>query len=1069
MVFISAMFVATILSGNLGAQRVSRASRPRIAGKMPATQKTRVRKNDLRLASYVTSHHVEQLATDEAVRTRAWETIRRMGLTKIYLEVYRGGHVVSSEHLIFVRDWLRGKGIEVVGGIATTPGRDFGVRQKGPLGWFNWQNEKTQRDLEDVMRMAANIFDTFIIDDFFCTGDISDESRTAKGDRSWGEYRRALLTDVARSIFVGPAKEINPEITMIVKYPQWYDRFHLFGYDTQTLPEIFDQVWVGTETRGRNTQRYGFVQPYEGFVNYRWLAGIAGDKIGGAWFDHGDCKEYDFLDQTYTSVLAGASELVFFNFNNVMQGHPDHEKVIAEFDLLANLTEFVQEHPIIGVPAYKPPNSDPAGDMYIMDFLGMLGIPLVPVHTFPKDTPVIFLPAQAAADPNLMDHVRKAHDGGAQLIITTNLLIACRHGNELARMVGIEPNIQSKPLRAQLIQESQSKEVTIDLEIPIEGKEGPGNILCTSGDKKLALLIVNPTPKGSVALLNTHTYSQADFDAVGEVLLCPRPLGLLDLEGPALSALREAFGNNTAALSKLGIPTFDGPSCVTFHPLDSSGSCVIQNFNDRHVNITVTMQITKDKPARFVEVFSGRSLAVRAVGAEDLIALDMSIPARGRAWIRPDEMCLKVEAEEIVTRYTPANNGAGPMWCYGSTVVARQDNEVYLSVIETGKDVPPLCNTRWQLWCRSSDGWRMEQSETDYRQREPCPIAVFQKGPVYLSVNPSTEPPNTKYGPCQPLILEFDPANPSEPAKVHEPRWADGTYFTDHSYRGFAADGANGELLLLNINAKSSEQYVSYRDNQGKWHQKGTITFPIRACYPQVALRDGSAHVMAISDIVEPVAEWQKLKFEKLKSKWDYVFRRLFYTYTNDIKSIEFCTPIEIDTVEKTCGHITNLDLYIDKEGAAHLLYLKRPHQYDFIRDKYFPGQAMTVHLEYVTLKDGNIVSRRTLAQTPSDATGIEPSYGRFHIGKAGKLYVIVAGTGTEKGRRVFGNYIGRIGSNDDKVKFDRIELQHPFHNFFTNTPRGGSKPSDVIDLFGITDDLPNLRYARIRIEPYGD
>jgi len=151
--------------------------------------------------------------------------------------------------------------------------------------------------------------------------------KAAKGNRSWDEYRRALLTELAQCVFIGPAKQVNPDITMIVKYPQWYDRFHLFGYDTKTLPELFDKVWVGTETRGRNTQRFGFVQPYEVFVNYHWLADIAGEKIGGAWFDHGDCAEHDFINQAYTSVLAG--------------------------------------------------------DMYIMDFLGMLGIPIVPVHKFP--------------------------------------------------------------------------------------------------------------------------------------------------------------------------------------------------------------------------------------------------------------------------------------------------------------------------------------------------------------------------------------------------------------------------------------------------------------------------------------------------------------------------------------------------------------------------------------------------------------------------------------------------------------------------------------------------------------
>ena len=581
------------------------------------------RVNDLRLASYVTSREVEQLATDPAVRTKAMQTIRRMGITKLYIEVYRSGHVVSPEHLIFTRDWLQRYEIKIVGGIATVPGGDFGVRQKGPLGWFNWQNEKTQRDLEKVIRMAAGIFDSFIVDDFLCTGDISDESKAAKGDRSWGQYRRELLTELAQSVFIGPAKEVNPDITMIVKYPQWYDRFHLFGYDTQTLPELFDKVWVGTETRGRNTQRFGFVQPYEGFINYRWLAGIAGDKIGGAWFDHGDCAEHDFIDQAYTSVLAGAPELVFFNFGNVMAGHPDHDKVIAQFDRLADLAAFVREHPVTGVPAYKPPNSDPAGDMYIMDFLGMLGIPIVPVHRFPTDAPVIFLPAQAAADPDLLDHIKKARTRGADIIFTTNLLIASPDSDELTRMAGLGPDIQSKPTRARLTQQSGNANVTIDLESPIEGEAGPGNIVCTSGDKQLALLTVSETPRGRIALLNTHTYSQADFDAVGEVLLCPRPLGLLEMNGPALSALREAFGGTA----------FEGPACVTYHPLDS-GSCVIQNFNDKAVNVTVTIDIEKDKTNKFINAFSQKPIPSRTPGSENRMALNIPIPARDRVWIR---------------------------------------------------------------------------------------------------------------------------------------------------------------------------------------------------------------------------------------------------------------------------------------------------------------------------------------------------------------------------------------------------------------------------------------------------
>jgi hypothetical protein len=421
-----------------------------------------------------------------------------------------------------------------------------------------------------------------------------------------------------------------------------------------------------------------------------------------------------------------------------------------------------------------------------------------------------------------------------------------------------------------------------------------------------------------------------------------------------------------------------------------------------------------------------------------------------------------VEAEEVVTRYTPANNGAGPLWCYGSTVIARRGNDVYLSVIETGKDVPLLCNTRWQLWHRSAKGWKITQSEKEYRQREPCPIGIFQKGAVFLSVNPSVEPPGVKYGRCRPLVLEFNPDAPADNAKTHEPAWAEGTYFTDHSYRGFASDGANGELLLLNINAQTGDQFVSYCDSSGQWHQKSKVKFPIRSCYPQVALRNRAAAVMAIGDIVEPVEEWRKLKFEKLKRQWDYVFRRLFYTYTEDIRSSNFSAPVEIDTVEKTAGHIQNLDLYIDETGVTHLLYLKRPHQYSFIRDKYFPGQPMTAYLEYVVVKGGKVISRRTLAETPQGSKGLEPSYGRFHISSDGALWVIAAGTYIDGTKRTFGNYISRITPDQYKV-FVRIDLKHPFRTFFTNTPRGGSQPSDFIDLFGIADDNPNLRYARIR------
>lgn len=448
------------------------------------------------------------------------------------------------------------------------------------------------------------------------------------------------------------------------------------------------------------------------------------------------------------------------------------------------------------------------------------------------------------------------------------------------------------------------------------------------------------------------------------------------------------------------------------------------------------------------------------MGVHALLCLLAGLPAADSG-IQP-----QVEVEEIITAYTPANNGAGPMWCYGSTTIVRRGEEVFVSGIETGKDVPPLCNTRWQLWHRTSAGWKLEQNEREYRQREPCPIAAFQNGHIFLSVNPSTRPPGTQYGPCRPLVLEFDPKNLADAPRVNEPAWAEGTHFTDHSYRGFAADGRKGELILLNINAQTGAQFVSFRDRDGQWHARGKIEFPIRSCYPQVALRDRAVHIMAIGDIVEPKEEWRKYKSEKTGSKWDYVFRRLFYTYTPDIMAKPFVAPVEIETVEETCGHITNLDLHVDETGAAHVLYLKHPYQSELVRDKFFPGKPMTAHLEYMIITGAEVQTRATLAETPTAGRpGLTPSYGRFHVMPGDELCVFVAGTMRDQaGKGTFGNYVARIRRSQDRLTFIGAPLKHPFHSFFTNTPRGGSEPSEFLDLFGTATDSLNLRYTRIRL-----
>ncbi|KPL09137.1 hypothetical protein AMJ85_07125, partial [candidate division BRC1 bacterium SM23_51] len=383
-----------------------------------------------------------------------------------------------------------------------------------------------------------------------------------------------------------------------------------------------------------------------------------------------------------------------------------------------------------------------------------------------------------------------------------------------------------------------------------------------------------------------------------------------------------------------------------------------------------------------------------------------------------------VEAEEAVTTCASPNNGAGPLWCYGAPLLVRQGDEVFASIMETGEGVPPLCNTRWRLFRRSGDGWKLLHHAQAFREREPCPLVAFADGRLFLSTNPSTQPRGTKYGACDPHLLRFSASDPDREGEPLRPTWADGATFTDHSYRGIAADAARGELLALNIDARTGNYFWGFRNDSGQWSRQGRIAFSIRACYPQVALKDRAAHVLAIGDIVEPNEQWRQYKYEKTKRNWDYVFRRLFYTWTPDIARADFAGPLELDTVEATAGHISNLDLWIDRRGSAHLLYLKRSVASALLRDRFFPDEPIVTSLEYAVVSKGQVVSRRTLLNGGEGAGSEIPGFARFHATDDGRLFVVFLCHGTTaEGKPLSENRILQILPHREGLRPVTIDL----------------------------------------------
>jgi hypothetical protein len=382
--------------------------------------------------------------------------------------------------------------------------------------------------------------------------------------------------------------------------------------------------------------------------------------------------------------------------------------------------------------------------------------------------------------------------------------------------------------------------------------------------------------------------------------------------------------------------------------------------------------------------------------------------------------------------------------------------------METGADVPPLCNTRWRVYRRGAEGWTRTNEAAAFREREPCPLALLGPDRLLLSVNPSTEPPGTQYGPCDPHLLTIDLSQAKATPIVVRPRWSEAGRFTDHSYRGLAVDGYGGELLLLNIDAATSDQHWAYRDRSGAF-RSGKIRFPIRSCYPQVALRRGAAHVMAIGDIVEPRSEWREHKKAKTGAAWDYVFRRLFYTWTPDIAGRPFSAPIEVDSVEERGGHIQNLDLWLDARGMAHLLYLKTDTT-PIVRDQFFPEMKIRTTLEHVQVREGRIVSRNTL-MAGGEGMGETPRYARFHAAADGTVYAVLAVTGSTPDRGAFReNRLLQVLPRKSGVAPVVLPMKEPFTTFFTATERGGSRPSDLLDLFGVGQDGQTLQYARVRL-----
>ncbi|MFW6271075.1 MAG: permease, partial [Bacillota bacterium] len=340
-------------------------------------------------------------------------------VNKVYLETHRTSVDISkSEMNEFIKIFSK-KGMKIAGGITPTIGEKIKNDQsKRFLNVFCYTDDKMCEEIKRISEDTASLFDEFILDDFFFTNCTCPSCIEKKGDLSWKEFRLDLMKEVSKNLIINPAKKVNPDIKITIKFPNWIESFQETGYNTKDQAELFDFIYTGTETRD-TIFTHQHLPRYASYSLLRWMENIKTASNRGGWFDWIDCIHNIayYLEQAYLTAFAKAEELMLFSFgglkNSVFVPALGHE--LEKLDkILDKLGEPV------GIPVYEPHHAD--GEDHLYDYIGMLGIPLEPYPFFPEDEERILITANSSKDNKILEKIKKHLINGGDIIMTSGFV-----------------------------------------------------------------------------------------------------------------------------------------------------------------------------------------------------------------------------------------------------------------------------------------------------------------------------------------------------------------------------------------------------------------------------------------------------------------------------------------------------------------------------------------------------------------------------------------------------------------------------------------------------------------------
>ena len=413
-------------------------------------------------AIYARAHEVRQMGDLDRLRPRFEAMGKQVKVSRIYLETHRDEILVDAETVKKAKQFFEERGVRTAGGITLT------ISERNRFQTFCYSDPHDRRRVQEIVEHTARLFDEIILDDFFFTSCKSDVEIRARGEKSWTEYRLALLDEAARNLILAPARQVNPKVRVIIKYPNWYDHFHGLGFNLETGPQTFDAIYTGTETRdARRSDQH--LQPYHGYQIFRFLENLRPGHNAGGWVDTFGSRYADrYAEQLWLTLFAKAPEITLFDFGSIqspvskgLRAPWQGEGTSFDFDAMAG--PFKKEDgsfgpeltwtrvagwslekidPVIGqlgkpvgVTGYKPFHS--TGEDFLHNFMGMVGIPIDLRPEFPSDAPLVLLTAAAAHDPGIVGKIERQVRAGRSVLITSGLLRALQ-GKGIEKIVELE-------------------------------------------------------------------------------------------------------------------------------------------------------------------------------------------------------------------------------------------------------------------------------------------------------------------------------------------------------------------------------------------------------------------------------------------------------------------------------------------------------------------------------------------------------------------------------------------------------------------------------------------------------